>query len=81
MPLYEYFCHDCRTTFSERRSFTEAGDEAMCPNCESAHTRKVIAAVAFISNGKQPAVGSAGKLPAPTSSSGCGCGSCGCGAH
>ncbi len=82
MPLYEFFCYDCRTTFSERRSFSQAGDAAECPQCLSQHTRKVIGAVAVISDGTRP-IGN----PLTTSgdaaqavSGGCGCGACSCGA-
>ncbi len=79
MPLYEYFCQDCRKTFSQRRSFAEANDPAGCPSCHSRHTRKVLAAVAFISNGGQATAPSASKDSAPMTTGGCGCGSCGCG--
>ncbi len=36
MPIYEYFCYDCRKRVSVFfRTFSEAGDDkARCPNCQ-----------------------------------------------
>jgi len=81
MPLYEFFCYDCRTTFGERRSFSQAGDAAECPQCLSQHTRKVIGAVAIISDGTRPTANplAADAKTAQSASAGCGCGACSCG--
>jgi len=82
MPLYEFFCYDCRTTFSLKRSFSQAGDAGVCPEGLNHHTRKVIAAVAVISNGTRStgnSLSTSGKA-SQSLGSGCGCGACSCGA-
>ena len=38
MPIYEFLCEGCGP-FEERRSFEEAGEEALCPRCGSAARR------------------------------------------
>ncbi|MDQ4084099.1 MAG: zinc ribbon domain-containing protein [Actinomycetota bacterium] len=32
MPIYEFLCGECGS-FEERRSFEEAGNQAVCPGC------------------------------------------------
>ena len=38
MPIYEFFCEDCGPC-EERRSFEEARDPAVCPECGTAARR------------------------------------------
>ncbi len=38
MPIYEFLCEDCGP-FEERRSFEEAGNPAVCPECGTAARR------------------------------------------
>ncbi len=38
MPIYEFICEGCGS-FEERRSFEEAGNPAVCPECGSAARR------------------------------------------
>ncbi|MCI0393370.1 MAG: zinc ribbon domain-containing protein [Chloroflexi bacterium] len=78
MPRYDFRCPDCQTVFEERRSFDEAHRPATCPVCGQPEARKVLLAVAVLSNGGQA---SAERIPVPMASHGCGCGSCSCGAH
>ncbi|MBI2866032.1 MAG: zinc ribbon domain-containing protein [Chloroflexi bacterium] len=33
MPIYEYFCPQCRAEFELSRSFSQAHDPAQCPRC------------------------------------------------
>ena len=50
MPIYEYFCDDCRKRVSDFfRTMSEASDEAArCPNCEGAHLRRLVSRVAML---------------------------------
>jgi len=50
MPIYEYFCADCRKRVSVFfRTMSEASDEAArCPNCQSAHLRRLVSRVAVL---------------------------------
>ena len=60
MPLYEYVCSACHTSFE--KLVRRHGDEVDCPSCRSGAVDKQLSAFA---------VGSA-----PTSFAGCGTGAC-----
>lgn len=43
MPLYEYRCDDCETTFEKMVRFTEDPNQPQeCPECHGQNTRKQI---------------------------------------
>lgn len=48
MPIYEYYCADCRKRVSVFfRTISEARDEAArCPNCQGARLRRLVSRVA-----------------------------------
>lgn len=75
MPLYEYRCRTCGTTFEERRPMAQSSDPATCPEGH-ADARRVLSV--FMSGVTRSATGS----PAPVMAGGgggcCG-GGCGCG--
>ncbi|MDP4976506.1 MAG: zinc ribbon domain-containing protein [Ilumatobacteraceae bacterium] len=72
MPLYDFRCKTCETTFEVRRPMAEASDPATCPQ---GHENAVRLLSVFASVGAS----SASTAPAPASRSGGGCGSgCGC---
>ena len=77
MPVYEYYCKDCRKQFEALRPMSKADAPIACKQCEGKHTRRVLSVFAAHSGGK--AVSGAG--------GGGGCASCGggscssCGAH
>ena len=50
MPIYEYFCFDCRKRVSVFfRTFSDASDDAVrCPQCEGAHLRRMVSRVAVL---------------------------------
>ncbi|HMN31262.1 MAG TPA: zinc ribbon domain-containing protein [Caldilineaceae bacterium] len=50
MPIYEYYCQDCRKRVSVFfRSFAVASDEAArCPTCEGQHLRRLLSRVAIL---------------------------------
>ena len=50
MPIYEYFCGDCRKRVSVFfRTMSEASDEAArCPTCEGAHLHRLVSRVAML---------------------------------
>lgn len=50
MPIYEYFCGDCRKRVSVFfRTISEASDEAArCPTCEGAHLHRLVSRVATL---------------------------------
>ena len=71
MPLYEYYCSDCRTTFDALRSMDKADTPIACAECEGEHTARVLSVFFARSEGKSAA----------TTGGGCagGNGACGCG--
>lgn len=50
MPIYEYYCADCRKRVSVFfRTMSEASDDAArCPNCQGAHLRRLVSRVAVL---------------------------------
>lgn len=44
MPIYDYQCDRCETTFEVRASFKEkeAGLKPVCPNCQNAETHQLL---------------------------------------
>ncbi len=49
MPLYQYRCDDCGHEFEEIHSFASALPE--CPECESAHVKRLITTAPAITKG------------------------------
>jgi putative FmdB family regulatory protein len=39
MPIYEYYCSQCKTEFELRLSFNESVSTALCPKCHSSAQR------------------------------------------
>jgi len=76
MPLYEYRCPTCRSTFELLRPMIDAEQKAMCPSGHAGATR-VISLVAARTWDGAPASGAV----APGGGCACGGGSCGCGAR
>lgn len=74
MPLYEYYCAECRNTFDALRSMDKADMTIQCKHCESRSTSRVLSIFAPRSKGADNTV-----TPAMTRGGGCCGGSCGCG--
>jgi len=78
MPLYEYRCRDCETTFELRRPMSEASLSTTCPSGHPGAVR-LLSVFASVSSGGAGSPGSAASMPAPSMRSGGPCGSaCGC---
>ncbi|MBU3716785.1 MAG: zinc ribbon domain-containing protein [Actinobacteria bacterium] len=71
MPLYEFRCRTCESTFEVRRPMSEASDPATCPEGHPGAVR-LLSVFASVGGGSAPAAS-----PAPSSGGGCGSG-CGC---
>jgi putative FmdB family regulatory protein len=73
MPVYEYFCSNCRTKFDALRPMSEADTAIQCEHCSSTRTVRVLS-VFFASAGAR------GEASAMDGGGGCGCGgACSCG--
>ena len=44
MPIYEYTCNDCNTTFEILTTSSESTEKVHCSVCKSENVRKVISA-------------------------------------
>ena len=55
MPLYEYRCKTCESTFEVLQSLNESDDELACPQCDSSDTAKVFAPFASLGSAKSAA--------------------------
>jgi len=76
MPLYEYRCPTCRTTFELLRPMSRADEKTACPSGHAGATRVISLIAARAWDG-------ASVSEAGSSSGGCACGggSCGCAGH
>lgn len=74
MPLYEYRCPECETTFEARRPMAEASEPIDCPDGHVG-SRRLLSV--FASTGAASAAGSAPAPAARPSGGGCCGGMCG----
>lgn len=73
MPMYEYFCLDCRKITNALRPIRQADTPIRCHSCESERTRRKLSLVAATVSSANDSL---------TLGGGCGCGgACACGNH
>ncbi len=73
MPLYEYYCLSCQTSFDRLRPVATADEPADCPNCGSPEdVRRTITHAVMVG-----AAGAEVLSPATSGSNGAGGGCCG----
>jgi putative FmdB family regulatory protein len=75
MPLYEYYCSDCRTKFELLVGHKHA-DEVVCAKCHGEKVRRLLSVFSAI-RGSGEDSSFDGELPS-MGSCGCGGGACGC---
>lgn len=77
MPLYEYYCAECRSKFEALRPMSKADTEIQCKSCESMRTSRVLSLFAAHTKSE----GSSNFSPTFSGNTGGGCcgGHCGCG--
>lgn len=74
MPIYEYFCADCRTKFEALRPMAQADEKIACETCGGGHTARVLSVFAI--------KGGDGASVMESHGGGCACGgACACGGH
>jgi putative FmdB family regulatory protein len=52
MPIYEYYCSDCQTSFELLRPKRKADDRVECKRCEGRNTSRMISLFAAHSDGR-----------------------------
>lgn len=70
MPVFDYQCRNCSTTYDVYHKGKELAEDVVCPSCASNDSKKLMSV---------PAASVADRDPAPSRSSGgcCGGGACG----
>ena len=85
MPLYEYYCADCRSKFEVLTSYERSLGDMACTACEGTNVRKLLSVVARPSRGSDGESGDWGDEGDDyegESAGGCSCGgACSCGMH
>jgi len=75
MPVYEYFCTDCRSKFDALRPMAQADTAIACEACGGTHTSRALSIFAVIG-------GDGVSVMEASSGGGCACGgACACGGH
>lgn len=77
MPLYEYYCPDCRTKFEALRPMNKADAAIQCKSCEGMRTSRVLSL--FATHIKTEAGSTASSTLSNNMGGGCCGGMCGCG--
>ncbi len=73
MPIFDYHCVDCETTFEIFHKVREKADDIVCPHCGSKNSKKLMSAP-MVSMGSSTDSGSS-----CDSGGSCGCSSGACG--
>jgi len=73
MPLYEYYCSDCKVKFELLVSHKHA-DSVVCMKCHSEKVRRLLSVFASQRGASEDSLCHV----APSIGGGCGSGSCGC---
>lgn len=87
MPLYEYYCSDCRSKFELLVSFEASGaDGIVCTRCHGEHVRKLLSVFArpravAVGDGLSDYDDYDDASAESGFGGGCACGSGGCGCH
>lgn len=65
MPLYEYMCQTCGTSFEKLTAMSRADDPQVCPNCASEKTGRQLSSFAFSGGSATPSMASAPPVSSP----------------
>ena len=60
MPIYDYMCNACGTTYDIYHKVREVTEDVICPSCGSAQHTRLISAPSISMGGKQPEAPSCG---------------------
>jgi len=75
MPLYEYYCSDCKSKFELLVSHQHA-DDVVCMKCRSEKVRRLLSVFARASSTSEE--GTLDDMSSSGGTCGCGGGACGC---
>jgi putative FmdB family regulatory protein len=75
MPIYEYFCTACNSTFEKLRPAQQADVPVPCPGCQHVSSQRILS---LFASSVKTAGDSYATAPAAFSGGGCCGGACGC---
>lgn len=82
MPLYDFYCADCRRKFELFTSYEASSRGVACPTCDGSHVRKMFSVFAMSGRGDSPDAGEMSDYGDDAGQGGCSCGgACACGSH
>ncbi len=83
MPLYDFYCSDCRKRFELFTSYAASAGMVACPTCRGNHVRKLFSVFATGGRGSGASADSASDYGEDGDyGGGCACGgACSCGGH
>lgn len=76
MPVFDYRCNDCGTTYDVYHKVKEISEDVVCPHCGSAQHKKLMS-VATVALGGKSSSSSYSPPPCETGDGCCGGGACG----
>ena len=80
MPIYDYKCFDCGTSFEELTSFSSADTGRFCSSCNSTNVKRQVPVIAVVARSGSSYEPAGGPMPDFSANAGSCCGgSCGCG--
>lgn len=80
MPLYEYYCSDCRSKFELLVNHQHA-DDVVCTKCHSEKVRRLLSTFAFTGRASESGGYDYDDFDGSAEGGSCGCGEGGCGCH
>ncbi len=78
MPLYEYYCSDCKSKFELLVSHQHA-DDVVCTRCHGEKVRRLLSTFAF--TGRASEFGNYDDFESSSEGGSCACGGGSCGCH
>lgn len=83
MPMYDFYCSDCRERFELFTSYATSVGGVSCPNCQGNRVRKLFSVFATNGRGSGSSADSASDFGEDSGyGGGCACGgACSCGGH
>ncbi len=83
MPMYDFYCSDCRERFEVFTSYAASAGGVSCPSCQGSRVRKLFSVFATSGRGSGASADGFGDYAEDSGSGGgCACGgACSCGGH
>ena len=82
MPMYDFYCADCRDRFEVFTSYAASASVNVCPRCQGSRVRKMFSVFATAGRGPDDRTADYDDYGETAGHGGCACGgACSCGGH